>query len=333
MKKRVVAVLCCVMLLLGLSAAPAAADVPVGGSFQTQGAPTVTVTFTPTAMDPQTQYQATVGVDMGAGVELTSLDTVVLKVYYDVSGGATDQTEFNAAAANTQTCAVITWNSASPATLTLDAGVGTTWALGSFTPPTLTSQTGNFVINFTPGKVATETTGVTKWQLGATATDGTYVGFGSDTTPGATMNLYTEISISAAATLAWGTVPAGLDFGDGTASQKALGRTITIIANGSYDLNAQSTTPWAGGGFDANLDSNSGDGICTTAQQFALRCDGDATVADAVLVASSATQIETGTITTESGATYTSINVWLKLASTFTSANYGGTVTFTSSND
>jgi hypothetical protein len=104
----------------------------------------------------------------------------------------------------------------------------TTWSLGTCTAPTLSGTSGDFTLVFTPGKVATATTTGDLWQMAATATSSIYgTGFGyegdGDTNAyGALMNWYGQIVLSAA-TIDWGVVPAGLDFGEGDPSEEAIG--------------------------------------------------------------------------------------------------------------
>jgi hypothetical protein len=319
-KKRLIAVIASLVLMLSFSVVPVSAAV-INGSFSVGDAAAVTVTFGDASMTPQTTETVTVGVDAGTGRTLAELTEVKFKIWYDANAGATNVTEFDAVTEAAATAATITWN-AGTTLFTLTQG-GSTWVLGACAYPTLSNQTGDFSFVFQPGKVATETTGSDRWQLGATATITPDTGFGSDATP-PDMDWFGELSIPATS-LAWGSVPAGLDFGDSTQSQQALGQTITIISNGAYNLTALSDIAWTSAGADADLDSS---GNTTTAQQFALKTDDGTAHASATLLASTATTIESGTITTEAGDTFTSINVWLKLASTFAVNTYSGTVSF-----
>jgi hypothetical protein len=321
-KKRLIAVVFSLVLMLSFSLVPVSA-VDVDGSFSVGDAATVTVTFDTGSMTPQVEQTVTVGVDAGSGRTLAELTEVKFKIWYDVDAGTPTIGEFNAVTEAAATAATITWV---PSTFTLTEEGGSTWDIGTGTTPTLSNQTGDFLFVIKPGKVATETTTTPKWQLGATATSGEGTGFGYDASP-PDMDWFGELSIGGSPTLAWGSVPAGLAFGDGTSSQQALGETITIISNGAYNLTALSSATWtsAGAGPDATLDAT---GATSSAEQFALKTDEGAVHASATLLASTATTIESGTITAEAGATFTSINVWLKLANSFEVDTYSGTVSF-----
>ena len=315
MIKRIIAISCCTLVTILFTNIPVSAD--VGGSFQIGNAPTIDSITGPTSMSPTAEQTVTINTTSSGTVS-----AMTFKTWYDSDGGAPTLLEYSNVAADTQICAIITWNGSSFSIS--PSGGSTTWSLG-----TCQNNNGDFTLKFTPGKVATETTGSAKWQMGVNVTDE----FGNtgpefNASP-PDMNLRTEIS-TVTGSVSWDTVPKGLAFGDGTASQQALGITINIISNGNYDLRAACSTPWAGSGANANLDAT---GNCSVAQQFAIKIDNGTAQSSAILVGSSAIEIETGTITGESGTDYSQINLWLKLASSFTVTSYSGTITFTATND
>jgi hypothetical protein len=284
--------------------------------------PSITsVSLTETAMTPQTQYSVTVVVSDADN--LSDLTTVVLKVWYDSDAGNPLESEYNSASAHTQTCAIITYTLSG--TFVIDpTGAGTSWVLGSCTPFTAgekAATTGDCVFVFTPGKVATETTGSANWQVAAKATDSaSQTGYGYDTTPGATMSWYGEITVTPAA-VDFGTLAAGTDFG-ATSIQNIS--EVIYISNGSYDEQMKSNACWGGSSsFDAT-------GACSNDMEFALKADNTATLGTAVLVNTTGVAIDdTGTITGEGGDNVTTNNLWLKLSGTFTTGTYSnGTITY-----
>jgi len=283
--------------------------------------PDVTVIFTSSYMDPQVEQTVTVHVDVSAGT-LEDLSSVTFKIWYDFDSSTFTVSEFDAALADTQTCAVITWTPSGG--FVLNSGSASTWSLGACTAPTLSGTSGDFILVFTPGKVATATTSGTTWQLAASVTS-TY-GTGFDYDAGVTdMNWYGEIVLSAA-TINWGVVPAGLVFGDNTASEESVGAVITIISNGAYDLKAKSGATWEGNSYTAILDAS---GICDSSQEFAIAVDDDAAYdTDSVLLDTSGVEIVSGILTGETGYSYIDTTLWLQLATVFNSDIYTGTITF-----
>jgi len=305
--KGLLVALVCVGALLTLSVAPVLAN-DVGGSFVvTADEPTVITVSDGDTLTPLTEVTATVIVTSPG-----ALTGMTFKVYYDASGASTDGTEFtNAGTGNTQTCYVITWDGS---TFSGSPNSSTTWVLGTCS---YTAGTGTFSLKFTPGKVATATTGDAKWQMGATATNATGPSTPAFSSTPASMNLRTEIK-AIPTSFAWGTVPAGIDYGDGTASQEALG-TVTVIANGSYGMDVStSSLTWG----TATMVTDTPDAT----QEFAVRFDDDATVAGATQLSTTPQEVLAGGLSAEAGNDHTAINFWLKLSSIFTAATYNGTI-------
>jgi hypothetical protein len=318
MIRKILATIFSAVMAVLISSVPIMAD-DVQASFTLQTQATVNVTHTDAnGMDPFTEEQVvTVNVDMGTGVLLSSLDTVILKAYLD-SDASTNLAEYNTKSANTQTCAVVTWTSGG--SFVLDAGAGTSWALGTCNAPALTTQSGDFIFRFTPGKVATETSsGAPLWQMTATATDSGLVGFDADE-GGAEMNLYTQVN--APDSITWGAVTAGLAFADSDPSREALGST-NVISNGNYSLRINSGASTWGNGSTLSTDGT------PAANEFGLKADDDNTVAGAIDVSTSPQPVYTGTITGEAGASITTVNIWLAINATFPSGNFSGVIAVT----
>jgi len=322
---RLVYVLVSLALVLGFSLVPATTSIVSAagatGTF-TISPPVVTVTYTPTSSDPTTEVSATVAVD-NSGRNLAELSNITFKFWYDSTGTANGKGDFDGVSPNVNNALVITWFEAND-TFVLVGPTATTWALGACTSPALGETTGTFDFVFTIGKVAHETSGSAVWQIAATANSTDYgSGFGYDATP-VTMTFYSEVSIPPA-TVDWGTVPAGLAFED-TASEEALGATVTYIANGDYTQNVASSATWTNlTASPAILDDT---GTCDDAQEFSLKADDTGTLPTDGLVSIDGTTIDTGIITDESGNVESDNTLWLKLASSFETATYTGTITY-----
>jgi hypothetical protein len=298
-------------------------DAEVTGQYEVGGPPDVTVIFTPTEMDPRVEQTVTVGVDVGTGRTLAELTDVTFKLWYEGTPATPTEETFDGKSADTQTCAIITWNGTTFSIA--PTGGDTTWSLGTCTAPTLTNPSGDFTLNFTPGKVATEADGTTtKWQIAATAASVYGTGFGYDGEATA-MNWYGEMALGSIVSVDWGAVPAGMDFTDSAPSQASLGTTITYISNGSFDKKAKSSATWVGA-INATLD---GSGTCDTAQEFALMVDNVAGHGDAAMLDSTGVVFDdTGALTAEAGGADASNYLWLQLASDFALDVYTGTITY-----
>ena len=140
------------------------------------------------------------------------------------------------------------------------------------------------------------------------------------------MNFYGEVAVAPTG-VDWGTLTPGVDFG---VSTKQSISSVVYIANGNFDKKVKSAGTWTGGSNNATLDAT---GVCSSAQQFALKADDTATLGSAVLVDTAGVIIDnTGTQTTEAGVEVTTNNLWLKLASTFNSDTYSGVITYMTAN-
>ena len=245
-----------------------------------------------------------------------------MKVWHN-AGTTPTQSEFDGlTTAAADSLAIITWTR-STGLVTISAGAGTTWALGTCDVPTVMTATSYpFHFVFTVGKVAQATVTTDKWQVGAEAT-GSGTGFNFDP-EGATMNYYGEILVPST-TVNWGTLTAGTDFTAGVA-QKALGVTVNYIANGNFNKLVASSATWTSSSPTATLDPG---GVCGTADQFALKANINATLSTSQLVNTTGVSIDsTGVRTQEVGVNVATNNLWIKLASTFDAAAYNGTITY-----
>lgn len=278
--------------------------------------PTVnSVTLADASLTPQMEYTVTVNVSDAGGK--ADLDTLVLKVYYDSDGGAPSVTEHDDQTAHTQTCAIITWTQGGTFVMTPDPAT-CTWALGSCTEPATLAD--DFTFKFTPGKVATETSGDARWQITAKVTDdGIQTDFGCDDTP-PTMNWYGEITVNTGS-VNWDTVALGSDFTPQITP--TTGISVTYICNGGYNQQVKADSPWTnGGGASVTLGGES-----PGAGEFSLKADDTATLGSAVLVSTSYVTIDSGSQTDESGNTESANTLWLRLGSSgIPAVTYSGTI-------
>jgi len=323
--RKVLAVMVAVAMLLTLVPALAlAAEDSLTGTFTCNSEPSVTgVTLTETAMTPQTEYSVTVA--LSDADNLSDLTTVVLKVWYDSDGGNPSEGEYDSASADTQTCAVITYTLSGDA-FEIDPSASTTWSLGSCTALEAgekSSTTGDCIFDFTPGKVATEAAGGANWQVAAKATDsGSQTGFAYDTTPGATMSWYGEVSVTPT-TVDFGTLIKGTTFAGCTPQTVYDSGGVNYLTNGAYDEKVKATSDWSG----ATLEPVEKAPGSMTADTFSLKADDTATLGSAVMVDTSGVAIdETGTLTSEDGDDVDVNTLWIQLASSFTSGDYNGTI-------
>ena len=276
-----------------------------------------------TDMTPQTAYDVKVKVADADG--LADLTTIVVKLWYDADGSTPTEGEFTAAAANTQSCVIITWTeSGGSGSFAINPSSSTTWALGTGVTPA--NLSGDFEFKFTVGKVATETTGSANWQIAAKVTDdSSQTAFGYDTdTATNDMNWYGGIDVPTA-TADWGLVNPGMVFAEGSPSEEALGVNITYISNGAFDEMVKSSATWTGvPSGNATLSADAGN-----ANEFALKADDSGTLSSAVVVDATGVNIDnTGILTEEAGHNAAANALWLALNATFTKAVYTGTITY-----
>lgn len=323
--EKLLAIVLAVAMLLTLVPTVALADEDtLSGTFSVNAPPSVTsVTLTETSMTPQTQYSVTVAVSEADN--LADLNTVVLKVWYDSDAGNPTEGEYDTASASTQNGAIITYT-LSGDTFAIEPAASTTWALGTceaFTAGEKAATTGDCVFVFTPGKVATETTGSANWQIAAKATDsGSQTSFNYDSTPGATMAWYGEVNVNPTA-VDFGTLLAGTAFDECTPKTVYDTSGVNYIANGAYDEKVKASSPWG----TADLEPVEKTPATMTADTFSLKADDTATLGSAVMVDTTGVTVDdTGSQTTEPGDDVDTNTLWIQLASSFTAGTYNGNI-------
>ena len=335
-------VLVSLALVLGLSLMPATTSIvsaqEATGTFTTGNPPTVEIVYEPLSVTPVTDMYVPVNVTNGGDRNLSELSNISFAFWYDADGGVPTTDEFNNSPISTQEGIFIWWDSVDGFDVLIANATSygnASWVkLNCTEPVNMSANDGTFWFNFTIGKVAKKTIGGDCWQIAAMANDTQYNwGFGNDT-EGVTMNSYSEVSISPSGpTVDWGLVPPGLDFGDDTASEQPLGANVTYIVNGDYTQNVASSADWTNAtAANATLDAT---GTCGSNNSFALKANISGTLPPANLVTvSPGVAIDTGTITGDGtadggpGNVETANTLWLKLAYTFETAKYTGTLTY-----
>jgi len=291
------------------AAALAATEGAVSATFQGNSTPSVVVAFTG---DLTPQVEATINVTVTDADGYADVGTVVLKLYYD-SGTSTDEAEFNGkTVGDAETLAYVTWTSGGTFVLTEEES--STWTLGTCSTPTSENLANPFVINITPSKVATESDGSSNcWQIAAKVTDDqSDTGFDAEDSDTA-MNWYGEVA-DVSASAAFGIVAPGSDFTDNTVGSLSA----TYIANGAYDEEAKvASDAFTGGTGTVVVDVI--DQNASAANEIALKASDDSTYGNSEgLDASGVTLDDSGVITTESGDTVATNQLWLKMNSSWT---------------
>lgn len=259
-----------------------------------------------TSITPQVEHNAKVKVTLNDGT-LNDLDTITSTIFYDSDG--TYNVVDVPSSGTTETAAILTWTNGGSPAWTIDPSASTTWSVnsGSSSAPSLGGTTGTFEFYFTPGKVATETTGSAKWHIYAIANSG------SDTADNyqenLDMNWYGEVS-SVTASFNFGSVSLG-----DTDIVSSGSVTATYISNGAYDEQVKSDANWVGQSTSTNIALDTGGSPGSA--EFSLKADDDNTVDGAVQVLSASyTAIDTsGTQTAEAGVTQSNNFLWLSTGS------------------
>jgi hypothetical protein len=253
-----------------------------------------------TSMNPQAEYAARVTVSDANG--LASLRFVRVTVFLDADGD-NDPADVPGAG-DAQTAAILTWTNGSPPSWSISAGSPTTWALVSANcvQPSLAGNSGTWWFHFRPGKVATEST---DWDAHALAEDTSsnqgslYNGGNYD------MNWYGEVTVNTPS-VNWGIVALGSDF----PANVQTNITVTYIANGNYQQQARTSSPWGTAPRWVALN----EGGIPGPGQFSLKANSTSNLGGAVLVPSSGyATFATGTQTGESGNNVAGNTLWLRL--------------------
>ena len=245
------------------------------------------------------------------------LDQVKITLFHDsnnLSAGTV------AVAGDEKTAVIITWDKgASWGALTpsVDDGTGS-WAVVGQSYTADSGVQATWKINFTVGKVSSETTGTEDWDLEIIATDVAgapsvpFTGFGN------TMNWYGEITSEVTTEFDFGTLVVGdvdkpITLVNGGA--KAFFDTYPVT-NGAYKFEVKTSAMWGTLNFGTDI--------------TALKVDDDAVLDGDTLLVSTTYQVLPGhtadAATSESGATV-SLYAWISLASEgLETGNHAGTL-------
>ena len=258
----------------------------------------------PTTFTPQQEW-TTVTVPVWHGEDLSHIDSVEIKLFFDSAGTDPSESGFSADA---QTCAVLTWTRGGGPEWDISPA-GTTWAINSAgcSKPGDSSLQGNWVFSLKVGKVATYSDGSPDWDIFAEAVDYNSA-TSSDYLRDIEMNWYGEVSINTV-DVVWDTVAPGIDFGDAT---KQTDISVTYISNGPYYEKIATSGNWTSGSGNAALNISGAPGN----MEFSIKADNTDNLTNAVLITAYPTYVtinNTGTQTGESGTSVTTNTLWLKL--------------------
>jgi hypothetical protein len=326
--KTLLSIAAALMLLLSLAVPGAFADEDtVDGSFTAANVlPDVTalevysdagLSSVADNLNPYVEYY--VKVTAGDLNTIDDIDEIEAQLFYD--SGGTDPAALGFA--DTQTCAILTWDKDGGSEWTISAGGGTTWSLDTgdcVKPSDMTESSDYWVFAVTIGKVATESPGSDDWDVYAKATDAG----GNDEyyTRDKEMMWYGEIKANTASA-DFGSVTPGTGFADGT--NDVTGISMNYIANGDYDQKVKSDATWDGVTYTADFDAT---GTCDDDQEFSLMAYDEDTFGSAVPVDTSGVSIDaTGTQTAEAGNTVATNALWMKVGD-FQIDTYSGSITY-----
>jgi hypothetical protein len=287
--------------------------VPKVGTQIGAGSPIV---VNPSPMTPQQEW-TTVTVPVAHAENLSHIDSVEIKLFFDSAGNDPSESGFSPDA---QTCAVFTWTrGGSPVWDILSAGA--TWAINSAgcSKPGDSLFQGNWVFSIKIGKVATYSAGSSDWDVYAIAIDYNDAN-SSDYLRDIEMNWYGEVSVSSI-TVDWEGIAPGADFDDAT---KQTDIAVTFIANGVYYEKVAASTTWTSGMGNAALNTGGTPGNL----EFSLKADDVDNLSSAVLVNAYPTYITIGssTQTSESGEEISTNTLWLKLGAVIPNDMFSGTI-------
>jgi len=270
------------------------------------------------AMNPQVEYKIKVAVSDAN--TLNDLVRVNVTLFYDADG------VYNVSdvptAGETQTAAILSW--VPGPTWSIDpTGGNTTWSVvtGNCTEPNLTLASGTFEFNFNPGKVATETIDPAKWHIYANVTDNSSL-TDDNYQENIGMNWYGAITLYTAS-VSWGAVLPGLDFGGNNSNQTGIN--ATYIANGDYDETVAASVTWTGTSANATLEETGN----PVQQQFSLKANDIDVLGNATLVMAEPNYVvidDSGTQTLEEGDNVNTNTLWLKLGTPFVNETYTGSI-------
>jgi hypothetical protein len=276
--------------------------------------PTLVLT-TPDSMTPQQQWTQ-ITATVSDPDTLADVQEVKIVLFYDSNKSHPASAPTSG---NPQTCAILIWTRSGG--WSIDQSTGITWALntGGCSKPSDSLTSGDWVFSFKVGKVATNTTSTSGWDVYAIVTD-------SAATTGTThkydilMAWYGEVIVTTV-TINWGTVNMGSDY---TANVQT-GIIMAYICNGNYQELVMTTSPWVRSNETVRLNTsgNPGDG------EFSLKANATNDLGGSQFVNStSGTSIGTGTQTGESGVTINTNTLWLKVGIGISPGQFTGIIYF-----
>ncbi|MBN2240074.1 MAG: hypothetical protein JW712_09895 [Dehalococcoidales bacterium] len=277
-------------------------------------------TLAATSFTPQVTYYAKITVSDAN--TLNDIQQLVVKAFYDSDGSNPD--ESTRTTGNSQSAAIYTWTKASNA-WALSAGANTTWSTvtASNVAPNMSNTSGDWILAFKVGKVATESVGSANWDLHVKVTDGTYLTHGFYARDRAVL-WYGQITVNTS-NIDFGVVNVGTGFADNV--NEVANVSVLCVVNGDFYGRMKSSSTWTGSNHTASYDNG---GTCSNPAEFSLKGYQTDSFANALQITTAAAGVNIAeqTQTTEAGLVHDTLTLWLKVASVFEIDAYSGTITF-----
>jgi subtilisin family serine protease len=277
--------------------------------------PTLVLT-TPDSMTPQQQWTQ-ITATVSDPDTLADVQEVKIVLFYDSNKSHPASAPTSG---NPQTCAILIWTRSGG--WSIDQGTGTTWALntGGCSKPSDSLTSGDWVFSFKVGKVATNTTSTSGWDVYAVVTDSAAT-TGTAHKYDIAMAWYGEVTVTTV-TINWGTVNMSSDF----AANVQTGIIVGYICNGNYQEQVMTTSPWVHNSETVRLNNSGTPGN----GEFSLRANATNDLGGSQFVNStSRTSIGTGTQTGESGVTINTNTLWLKVGIGISPGQFTGIIYYT----
>ena len=206
--------------------------------------------YVPNTLTPMQSYVIRVEVSEPNGIG--SMEYLVLKLWYDESGGGYTSTDFEHAGGDDNSkYYTINWYRGSNRVSVQSPD--SSWEVTDAVLPSLEKlydpNVTIFGFEFTVrvGKTALETSGNALWQIGALVKDNTnqssYTPYSESGMPGITMDWYGEVIIPQNFNMDWGKMVPGIGFDD-PQSATTLGTNVIVISNGKFSLAAKAARTW-----------------------------------------------------------------------------------------
>lgn len=229
---------------------------------------------------PAREFDVIVDVNVSGGA-IKNLRDVEIKLWYDEDGNNYNEEDFNARTqASITSCAIISWtyDGDNEITVEMKSSENSSWELDqeSSKLPSIEflqnedNSEFEFKFRIKIGKIARETIGDARWQIGVMVTnedDGKgYEYIKNNQEEGVLMDWYGEV-VGLPESVDWGNIPLGINFDEPEAKVTAAG--IKFISNGTFDYGVKISSPWV----SEDDDEVTGSPNAEDENEFAIRVD------------------------------------------------------------